>query len=264
MELAFHRSGAGQPLVILHGLYGSSDNWHTAGRILSASFEVFLVDLRNHGKSPHNPEHTYDAMREDLYGFFLSHNIENAILVGHSMGGKTAMSFSFKYGRLIEKLVVVDISPLPYNTENYNVFSIHERIISALQQTDPALITSREEADRMLSTAIPWKHIRQFLLKNLKRKDHGKFAWSLNIEAVASNLGNIMAGVWPEESAIPVQMETLFIKGENSRYIVEKDINAINSVFSNVILTTIPGAGHWVHAEQPELFMDTLCRFLKC
>lgn len=264
MELAFHKSGNGQPLVILHGLYGSSDNWHSVGRILSGSFEVYIVDQRNHGRSPHHPLHTYDAMREDLHEFFIKHNLNNVILVGHSMGGKTAMSFTFRYRQLVDKLVVVDISPLAYVQDGRSDFAIHERIISALQKTDAGLISGREEADRLLATAIPWKHIRQFLLKNLKRKDHGKFVWALNTEALAGNLENIMAGVPLENEELPSPVKTLFIKGENSGYISQKDVTAINSLFSNAGITTIHSSGHWVHAEQPELFMNALCGFIRC
>jgi len=264
MKLSYHKSGTGQPLVILHGLYGSSDNWHTIGRILSASFEVYLVDQRNHGRSPHHPEHTYEALREDLYEFFITHHINNAVLLGHSMGGKTAMSFAFKYGQLLNKLVIVDISPLGYNTDSANDVSVLSRIIGALQQTDPAAITSRDEADKLLATAIHSKQIRQFLLKNLKRTNHGKFVWTLNTEALANNLKNIMAGVAPEKNAPPSDIDTQFIKGEKSGYVNVDDIAAIKSLFNKVSIVSIPGAGHWVHAEQQTLFINAICSFLGC
>ena len=264
MELAFHKSGSGKPLVILHGLYGSSGNWMSIGKKLSQYFTVYLPDQRNHGHSPHHPVHTYETLREDLYEFFRIHRIENAILMGHSMGGKTAMSFALQYGSKIDKLIVVDIAPVDYRNTSQQV--IHEKIISTLQLTDPTVIHNRNEADQMMQASIPQYGIRQFLLKNLKRNDNGRYEWILNIDAIAGNMEHIAAGILPESSqeVYRTDVPALFIKGEKSRYIDRDSEAVIHRVFTHSRIVTIPGAGHWVHAEQPALFLQAVCEFLEC
>jgi len=261
MELAFNKSGTGEPMLILHGLYGSSDNWFTIGKKLSAHYEVYLIDQRNHGRSPHNADNSYNAMREDLHEFFRAHDIKKAVILGHSMGGKTAMSFSMKYQEMVSRLIIVDISPVDYNTSGNREITLHRTIISAMQQLDPQLVNSREEADMILSGAIPWKHIRQFLLKNLKRSHTGKFMWALNIEAISANIETIASGIIPEGSEMTMDIPALFIKGEKSDYIGEEDEYAIKKLFPMARIATIPGAGHWVHAEQPSLFLKEICDF---
>lgn len=265
MELWFRKSGSGNPLIILHGLYGSSSNWYSIGRELSKDFEVYLIDQRNHGKSFHHPLHNYDAMRDDLYEFFISHRIEHAILVGHSMGGKTAMSFALKYQEMVDRLIVIDISPVDYNNKSHAyVAAIHRKIISTLQLIDPALIRNREEADKMLQTSIPQENIRQFLLKNLKRKKNGKYRWILNVEALAQNIVNISAGIIPAGSAntISVTIPALFIKGEYSNYIREEDEAIIFKLFPSAHIAVIPGTGHWLHVDKPTLFLKSVHDFI--
>jgi esterase len=265
MKLFFRKSGSGDPIIILHGLYGSSDNWHSIGRKLADDFSVYLIDQRNHGHSPHHPEHNYEVLREDLKAFILEQAISNPVILGHSMGGKTALAFGLKYPEMVRKMIVVDISPLGYSPQALSAESSnHERIIHALQSINPEQLTSREEADVMLQKTIAPATIRQFLLKNLKRSAEGKYFWALNLHTLAENLPAIYAGIIPESmpGGIP-QFPLLFIKGEYSRYIRRSDEEAIRLYFPWAQIEVIPGAGHWVHAEQPEAFLRAVLSFIK-
>ncbi|MBN2481453.1 MAG: alpha/beta fold hydrolase [Bacteroidales bacterium] len=261
MKLAFHKLGAGKPLIILHGLYGSSDNWFSIGRKLSENFEVYLIDQRNHGNSPHSPSHTYETMRDDLYEFINDHHLQPAVLIGHSMGGKTAMSFALKYHERVDTLIVVDISPSGYNNPVHDRQSaIHNNIIRALQLLDPVMIRNRHDADRMLQKSIPQEKIRQFLLKNLKKNKDGKYRWKLNVEALAKNMEHISAGIIePDQSSYAsLSIPALFIKSEFSEYILKEDEDLIHRIFPLARVINIPGTGHWLHAEKPELFLKAI------
>jgi esterase len=266
MELFFRKSGKGDPLIILHGLYGSSDNWYSIARELSANHTVYLIDQRNHGHSPHHADHNYDVMREDLHGFMQKHNLERAIIMGHSMGGKTALAFGIKYPEMIVKMIVVDISPLQYSSRSDSTESVtHERIIRSLLSVHPEQLSSRDEADRILLKTIAPPAIRQFLLKNLKRSADGSFYWAMNIQALADNLPAIFAGVIPGENSgeqVIQDFPLLFIKGEYSGYIRRRDEEAIRHTFPRAQLITIAGSGHWVHAEQPVAFLEAIRSFI--
>jgi esterase len=266
MDLFFRKSGAGDPVIILHGLYGSSDNWYSVARELASENTVYLVDQRNHGNSPHHPDHTYEVMREDLKAFMHRHGLSKSIIIGHSMGGKAALAFGIKYPEKVRKMIVIDISPLDYgkhhnSTEN----TIHERIIRAMLSIIPDVLASREEADKLLQKSIAPPAIRQFLLKNLKRNPEGKFYWGLNLQAIADNLPAIFASVIPDnmdsQQIIP-RFPLLFIKGEYSGYIKKHDEKAIHDFFPWARLVTIQGAGHWVHAEQPEALLNAVHGFI--
>jgi len=265
MELFFRKSGAGDPFVILHGLYGSSDNWYSVARDLSSEFTVYLIDQRNHGNSPHHPEHNYDVMSEDLEVFLEKHTIHKPVILGHSMGGKTALAFGLKHPEMVSKMIVVDISPLGYGKHHHSPeHAIHERIIHALLSIQPDILTSRDEADMLLQKSIALPAIRQFLLKNLKRKPDGGFYWALNLQAIADNLSAIFAGVIPEirsDQNVP-RFPLLFIKGEYSGYIKKHDEKAIHDFFPWALIETMHGAGHWVHAEQPAALLKTVRDFI--
>jgi esterase len=266
MELFYRKIGRGKPLIILHGLYGSSDNWYTLGKQLSAYREVYLVDLRNHGHSPHHEVHTYEALRDDLHEFLVEHSIFKPVLMGHSMGGRTAMFFAALHPKLIEKLIVVDISPCSYRTENHPDETLqHKTIIQSLQSIDLEKLTSRTDANRQLTKTIQSAVIRQFLLKNLKTDSHKRFHWSLNLPALEKSLPEIFLGIDSIGSPSGFQMNfpALFIRGQLSGYIGENDLKCINRYFQNPTVITIPLATHWVHAEQPELFLEAVKDFLK-
>ncbi len=265
MELFYRRLGKGKPLVILHGLYGSSDNWFSIGKHLSAVREVYLVDIRNHGQSPHHPVHNYTALRDDLHEFLVEHSLFKPVIMGHSMGGRAAMYFAARHPRLIEKLIIVDISPCSYKAGNlHSETRQHERIVQALQSIDLDKITSRAEADRKLAETIQSPAIRQFLLKNLKTGNRKKFHWCLNLPVIEKNLPEILLGIdfLPPAPEFQMDFPALFIRGQLSGYIGDNDLKCIEHYFRNHKVVTIPGASHWVHAEQPALFLEAVLDFI--
>jgi esterase len=265
MELFYRRLGKGKPLIILHGLYGSSDNWYTIGKQLSGLREVFLVDWRNHGHSPHHPVHTYNALRDDLHEFIVQHSLFKPVVLGHSMGGRAAMFFATMHPKLIEKLIVVDISPCSYNTGNHPSEDLqHTTILQALKSVDISNLASRSDADHQLATLIHSSGVRQFLLKNLKKDSHNRFYWCLNLPALENNLAEIYTGIdtlhLPEEFRL--DFPALFIRGQLSQYIGDRDVDCIKRYFSHPEVVTISDASHWVHAEQPGLFLEAVRKFL--
>lgn len=267
MKLFFRKYGeTGPPMIIVHGLYGASDNWVSVARELSAHYEVFVVDQRNHGDSPHDSVHTYEAMRDDLLGFMDEHNIKKAVLLGHSMGGKTVMSLAMSHPERISSLIVVDIAPVSYN--DLAVSSVmtanHSKMIDAMLEIDVSSMESREEVSRALSVKIGSERIRMFLLKNLTRNKKKEFCWKINLPVLKENLEEIMDGLHTEEfirkggvTGFPV----LFVRGENSDYIQPKDHNTIKRLFPAAEIVSIPNSGHWVHAEQPDLLIKTVNYF---
>lgn len=271
MELSYRLIGENnnEPLIILHGLYGSSDNWLNIGKQLAENHRVCLVDQRNHGNSPHSKKHNYFLMRDDLYEFMETHHLEKVNIIGHSMGGKAAIYFALEYPELIDKLIVVDIAPGPYQsltnptTKTLN----HLNILNSLYSLDLTKITTIKEADRALSETIPYKRVRQFLLKNLKRDKNGNFYWILNVSTLRNELPSIMDGVDIENysagTSQPHPFPVLFIKGENSEYIKEKEMKDIQTLFPAADIQTIKKAGHWVHAERREEFLRVVKDFLQ-
>ena len=267
MKLFFREEGEGFPIVIVHGLYGSSDNWLTVGKKLSTGFKVYMIDQRNHGRSPHSDEHSYELLKNDLAGFFDQQNIEKAILLGHSMGGKTAMSFAADYPERTEKLIIADIAPKDYFLMNdESQFYLHRDILRAMLEIDFNGMKSRNEVETYLHQRIDSRAIVQFLLKNVHRKkENHQFEWRLNVRALSDNLDEIVSGVnerWFDDR-IPIRnYPVLFIKGEKSNYIQQDDFALIRRIYPDAVIQTIPGAGHWLHAEQPQLFMEVLENFL--
>lgn len=267
MELYYRKYGAGHPLIIVHGLYGSSDNWVSMGKELSEMFEVWLVDQRNHGQSPHSDEHNYKLLSDDLYGFMENHRIDKAILLGHSMGGKTVMQFAVDHPERISRLIVADIGPKTYELpRNENSPSLdHLDIIESMRSVDFDKVNRREDVDDHLSKTIKIKQIRQFLLKNLNRGRDGSFSWSINIEAIHQNIDQIMAGFNLDDfedgrgiTGFPV----MFLRGENSDYISEEDEEDITTIFPYAEIVTIFDAGHWMHAEQPDAVLHAINNFV--
>jgi esterase len=249
----FHRQiGEGPPFVILHGLFGSSDNWLTIAKRFTEHFTVYLLDLRNHGKSPHSDIHDYPSMIEDLNEFITDHNLQESVIMGHSMGGKTVMKFAITYPEKVNKLIVVEMAPKLYKPKS-------KYLIEALLTLDLSKLTSREEADQFLAEKVKSKEIRQFLLKNLYRKDDLSFAWRLNLESLNKNLGTI-GGYFTETDTF--KKDTLFLQGENSNYITNEDYPEIKRIFVNSEIVKIPSAGHWVHIDQPEAVFEAINNFL--
>jgi len=249
-RLFFRKMGEGQPVIVLHGLFGSSDNWLSMGKLLAENFTVYLLDQRNHGQSFHDNEHSFAAMAEDLANFIEQNGIDRPHIMGHSMGGKVAMKFALDRTNELAKLIVVDISPRGYRVH-------HQRILQGLKAVPLSLLESRKQADDILTEYVPETSERQFLLKNLTRNEKG-FEWRINLPVLDSAIEKIVA----EVSGAPVGNPTLFIKGETSEYIRDIDLPIIGELFPNSTVTTIKNAGHWIHAEQPELFLQTVRLFL--
>ena len=252
MKLFYRTLGDGKPFMILHGLFGSSDNWMTYARHWSERYRVILPDLRNHGQSPHSDTMDYPSMAADIRELMDDLNIESVILLGHSMGGKIGMTMADKYPGTIEKLIVADIAPRKYPVH-------HKWILDGLMSIDTGRIKSRKEADALLARHVPQLAIRQFLLKSLKRDHDGRFSWKLNLKVIYESIEKIGAATLPERK---ITIPTLFIRGINSDYITDEDILLIRKYFTDSRVESIGNAGHWLHAEQPEAFIKTVEDFL--
>ena len=251
MQLNFKKVGEGEPLVILHGLFGSLDNWMTLAKKLGEHYEVFVIDARNHGQSPHNDEFNYDVMADDLYGFLMEQNIVDPIILGHSMGGKTAMQFAMNYPNKLSKLIVADIAPKSYPVH-------HTSILDGMLSIDLEIINTRKSADEQLSKHIDDFSTRQFLLKNLYWIEQGKLAWRFNLAVINDTIEIIGEGLKNIET---FEKLTLFIRGEKSNYITKNDFEPIQSIFLNSEIKTM-NSGHWVHAENPTEFLQIVKSFL--
>lgn len=251
MKLFFREYGTGQPLVILHGLFGSSDNWLTQAKLFSTSYKVYTVDQRNHGLSPHSDEFDYPSMVRDLAEFFDDHQIVNPILMGHSMGGKTVMNFALTHPDKVEKLIVVDISPRAYELE-------HHTLAKGLRAIPIQSITTRNQADEALSPYVPEPDVRQFLLKNLQRRAEGGFSWKINLGVISEKLNNIGLDLQVKGT---FEKPTLFIRGKRSRYVPDADWERITKIFPAATLETMD-TGHWVQAEKPQEFVNLVTQWL--
>lgn len=257
-------TGDGSPVIILHGLYGSSDNWLSIGRELSRDFEVFLVDLRNHGNSLHTERHTYALMKLDLLEFLDRHDINKPVLIGHSMGGKAVMNFAADFPERVASLVVIDIGPKSYHslTDLSSQAIDHMNILNGMQSIDFSKVKTREDVDAQIAVYIKSTRIRDFLLKNVKRNRDNTYCWKINVPVLIRELPAILEGLDQKKTGI-TGFPVLFVRGENSPYIQDEDFTGIRNFFPAAEFVTIPGAGHWLHAEKPELLVKTLRYFLK-
>ena len=253
LDLNYKVVGEGQDLIILHGLFGSLDNWMSLAKQWSGRYKVWLLDQRNHGKSPHSDDFSYLHMAKDLEYFIDQKEIENPIILGHSMGGKTAMEFAVNSPEMVKKLIVVDIAPVKYNVHHY-------AILEALNSIKPDQLTSRNQADEQLSELISAFGIRQFLLKNLDRNPEGGFQWKFNLPVLEREI--IPISEWAVSSGSYLG-DCLFVKGGSSEYILSQYASAIVEKFPNYHLEEIEHAGHWVHAEQPKVFFELVSEFMK-
>lgn len=263
MELFYRQLGQGKPLVILHGLYGLSDNWISIAKNLESSYSLIIPDQRNHGQSPHSPDHTYQHLVNDLLELTNKLKLDSFYLLGHSMGGRVAMLFQSQYPFKVEKLVVVDVAPWSYSPEDEwfrSAYAEHMRIIEALKALRPEEIASRMDADKVLQQNNLNERLRNFLLKNLKRKSLG-FEWQINLNALENNLEHLLLGVEVDKTSALVA-NVLFIRGENSNYIPAYQAGRLKEIYPNCQVVSIPEAGHWVHAEKPEMFISALKSFL--
>lgn len=251
LKLFFRESGAGQPLIILHGLFGSSDNWYSLSKVFAEQYRVLVVDQRNHGQSPHHQVHDYKSLTEDLNMLITNLGLKNPIIMGHSMGGKTAMNFAVKYPDRLSKLIVVDIVPKKYPVH-------HDSILEGLQAIKLNELESRGQADEILSKYVPEATVRQFLLKNLSRDDSQQFEWKINISVLEEHIEDMGAEMQFEGK---FEGPTLFITGEKSNYFEKGDEGIIHRYFPSAKIVSL-NTGHWVQAEQPKEFTETVLGFL--
>lgn len=261
MKLYYTEQGAGFPLLILHGLYGSSDNWISIAKELAPKFRVILVDLRNHGRSPFANEMNYALMAQDVLSLAAELKLERFSIIGHSMGGKVAMRVTSMNPNAVKKLVAVDISPFGYKCGGEKIIGEHSAIIDGLRSLPLHLVQTRQEADDFLSTYVPNVRVRQFLLKNLKRSRTGCYYWQLNVNAIALNVESIMDSAFDQGSKVRIETQTLFVKGEISDYLSTRCTEQLPSHFNNFSVVEVPNAGHWLHAEQPQLFVKLVTDF---
>jgi pimeloyl-ACP methyl ester carboxylesterase len=252
LQLNFKTFGQGPAVIILHGLFGSLDNWITLARKLAEDYSVYIIDQRNHGKSPHTEEFDYQILAEDLHHFMDSHGIYQAHLIGHSMGGKVVMQFASLYPERIDKLIVVDMAPKSYEPH-------HTQIFNTLNALDLTQVTSRKEADAYLFPRIQPQSVRQFLLKNLGRDKEKGFRWKFNLSSIYKHYPEILDNV---EIDFPFDGDTLFLSGGASDYVLPEDKEDILELFPEANFVVLDGVGHWVHAEAPDRFMKEVGDFL--
>ena len=254
MDLFYKRYGEGPPLVILHGLLGASGNWHTlSSRAFGSHFEVFTLDQRNHGRSPHSEVFDYPTMADDLRGFMDRQGLARAHVLGHSMGGKTAMHFALTHPERVDKLIIVDMAPKPYPP-------LHGPLLDALRAVDFEAHRTRAAIEGALTPQIPDVPVRKFVLQNLVRAEHGGYRWRMNLDAIHRQYHRINVGL---EADGTFEGPTLFLRGGASDYVADEDTEVIISFFPEAEFATIPEAGHWVHAEAPEAFTRHILDFLQ-
>jgi pimeloyl-ACP methyl ester carboxylesterase len=255
MKLAYREFGSGQPLIILHGLFGQSDNWNSLCKSFAEQgFHVFALDQRNHGLSPHHDEWSYRLMAEDLKEFINDQGLVKPILLGHSMGAKTAMFFELMYPHILSLLIIVDMSPRA-------AIRHHDGVLNALNAVNFSEIENRKQAESVLDKYISDFGTKQFLLKNIYWKDSNvkQMAWRFNLKVITEKYDEILEVVPQGQSDV----RTLILRGEKSNYITESDFEEFQSRFSNLKIETIAEAGHWVHAEKPKEFFDVVLKFIQ-
>ena len=244
--------GNGTPLIILHGYFGMSDNWKSLGNGFAKNFEVHLVDQRNHGRSFHSDDFDYELLVEDLYSYIHQSKLESVNLLGHSMGGKVAMLFAVTYPEFVNKLIVADISPKFYKPH-------HEHILAGLNAVNFSIYTTRKKVEGVLKIYISEPEVLQFLLKNVFWKTKEELGFRFNLHSLTENNSEV-------GDALPLFTHfdgaTLFLKGEISNYVTEKDVSLITTHFSNSTIITVKNAGHWLHADNPSQFFDEVVSFL--
>lgn len=246
--------GTGKPLLILHGFLGMSDNWKTLGtQFADLGYQVHMLDLRNHGRSFHSDAFNYEVMMEDVVAYCKFHNLTAISIIGHSMGGKIAMFLATNHPELVDKLIVADIGPKYYKPH-------HQDILAGLNAVDFSEKPDRNQVEEVLKNYIPDFGTRQFLMKSLYWKETGQLAFRFNLDSFNANIEHVGSAL-PENQLF--EKETLFIRGGNSRYILDTDLDHIKMHFPQATLETIPNVGHWLHAENPKRFFEIVQQFLK-
>jgi esterase len=249
MHLHYTKLGLkGDDIIILHGLFGSGDNWQSIAKALSNRFQVYLIDLRNHGKSFHSDDMNFELMAEDVVELLTSLHLENVVLIGHSLGGKIAITLARDTPARVQKLIVVDIGIKASEGR-------HANFVKAMMQVDFSNTTNRSDIKLQLKTSIPENNIRSFLMKNCVRGDNNSFGWRLNLNAIHTNYRALMDEITLLHK---VSVETHFIRGLESDYILDDDIPKLKERFRKVSFHNIPNAGHWPHADRPKYLLEIL------
>jgi pimeloyl-ACP methyl ester carboxylesterase len=253
MKLNYKIYGTGHPVIIMHGMFGMGDNWRTVARMMESQYQSIVVDMRNHGRSPHDPEMYFDVMSLDILEMMDDLGLEQASLLGHSMGGKVAMHIATHSPQKVSKLIVADIAPKHYSPR-------HDHVIEAIESVRPEELNERSQVEEALARHLgDNQSIIQFIMKNINRRAEGGFEWKANMPVIIDAYHHLMEEVIP---STPFPGPTLFICGEKSNYIRDDDFPQIRALFPNAALVTIPNAGHWVHADAPDLFAKAVLDFL--
>jgi len=264
MKLYRRKYGSGPPLIILHALYGSSDNWVHIAKRLSGSFTCYLPDQRNHGRSPHSSEHNYPVMSNDIDELAVELQLGKFFLAGHSMGGKTAIYYALKHPEKLSGLLVADISPFTTDTQYHRACKQHINILSTIIDSDLRGLSTRTEVESLIGDKIKSGRIRDFIMKNLERRPDSTLGWKLNARALFDNLSHIMEGIErPGTDTEPVTgFPVIFLKGELSDYLPDTDFRDIQRIFPSAELIKVRQAGHWIQADSPDKVAEGLLRLL--
>jgi esterase len=264
MNLFFRKYGEGPSLFILHGLYGSSDNWVTIAKKISSHFTVYLPDARNHGQSPNNNLHNYDSMAEDLLSLVRSLGITRFFLAGHSMGGKSAMHFAIKNAEMLGGLLVADISPFTNENLAGKAYEQHSKILSTVKNINLIDVKSRTEIETRLAGDVSSEKVRGLIMKNLQRNIDGSFSWKINASVLLNNLNNILESIpLPAVSYLQITgFPVIFLKGEYSDYISASDFVKIQRIFPAAEMKIIKNAGHWLHVDNPDAVAEAFLNLL--
>jgi len=255
MDLVFRKIGSGPAIVVMHGLFGMSDNWMNIAKELSSRYTFYLLDLRNHGRSPHDDDINFELMAEDVAKFLDTSKLKDITLLGHSLGGKVAIQTAAHFPQYLKKLVVVDIANKVYQT------SYFEEYIDAMLSIELESIRSRRDAEgAFLEKRNVETGVLHFLLKNLYRDENNHFKWRLNLLALKNNMNNLLTNIKIEST---ITTNTLFMKGSESGYITQQDEGEIKKDFQNVRIAEVVGANHWVHFSAPKNFINVLTDFQK-
>ena len=263
MDLYYRKYGQGPPLIILHGLYGDSSNWITIARHLEKKYTVYVPDMRNHGRSPHSTAHDYISMSNDINEFSAKRSLQKISLLGHSMGGKTAMTFSVLNPEKVAALIIADITPFSRSDQGDTIPRFHQKVLDTLLNTDISSYSERASIEKIITEKIGDARTTAFLLKNLYRAENGSYRWRLNARSLYDNLNELMGPIPADVTSEVTGFPVLFIKGSDSGYLPGSHFPDISNLFPAAEFKIIEGAGHWLHAEKPDEFTESVQAFLE-
>ncbi len=261
MKLFYRTFGNGETITVVHGLFGMSDNWLSFAKKMAIHFKVHLLDMRNHGNSPHDKRHTYRAMSSDIANFLNEHKIDKTVLVGHSMGGKACLEFARHFPEKVAKLIIVDISPsaYPFYAASSDKNFFHRHFLKTLMKIDLNGFANRRELSVYIKEQLKDNFFIQTALKNIKKQDKG-YGWKINIPVLYENLDELRKEISPNKALQETNM--LFVFGANSPYYTDVEKRYIQEKLPRAIIKVIPDCGHLLHIEQEQYFIDTILPFI--